>query len=538
MFNKKKKKYNATKNDNKNASRRNDIRNNDLDSIYEGFPSGMYATPQNEPPKKSQKSAVKSGNRGVLSVYVLFFVLCSIYILGCAYGFITKKVVNYDVVQLGVIDTPKTVQGVIIRDEKVYNAGADGVINYNVADNEKVKKNTEVCNIKDEAVVKALEEELNSIDEDIIKLQSERKDISIYSEDVKQDNTEIRMLIDDNAMDYAKKNFGGIYELKNSIQKKMDIRNELLLSENKGTLVDLVTQRNQQIAKLNNNIAKIVVDEGGIVSFNLDGMENKYTISSIATLSEKDTKVTSSSVSSFKTSVKKDTPAFKLVKSNEWYIACYIPGEYVKEWEKGNLVMIYAKDNMGQSHDLTAEIYELSGSENDKQRYCVLKISKDMTDFINNRSINFDLEKATSGYKIKNSAIVEETLMKIPLDYVNEEDGYVVKADNKKVSVIISDKDTANNVVYIPVQLGTLNVGDKIKKPFTDSTFDIKEVLNTKGVYVVNTGYAEFKRIYADDAVSNNTHTILSVSKNPNINMYDRIITDTDNIQREQKVYS
>lgn len=521
-------------NNGKNKTKYNTTKNNKSGGSNEGI-YGIYSNTQRPAPKAKRP---KNNNRGVLPVYMLFFVLCCIYILGCAYGFITKKIVNYDVVQLGIIDTPKTVQGVIIRDEKVYTAKADGVINYEVADNQKVKKNTQVCTVKDEDVVSKLELELDEIDKNIIDLQADREDISVYSEDIAQDNKEIQTLIDDNAMDYAKSNFGKIYELKNNVQKKMDARNELLLTENNGSLTEYVTQRNQQIQKLNNNIAKIAVDEGGIISFHIDGMEDKYTISSLAGLTESDTKVTNSSVSSFKSTVKSGEPAFKLVKSNEWYVACYIKGEYTKDWEKGNLVMIYAKDSLSKTHDLTAEIYELTGAQNDNERYCVLKITKDIADFINDRSFTFDIEKATSGYKIPNGAIVEETLLKVPLDYVNVEEGYITKADGTKVNIIVSDKDEENNLAYIPVQLGVLNVGDNIKKPFTNDTFNITDVLNTKGIYVVNTGYAEFKRIYTEDSVSNNTHTILNVAANPNVNIYDRIVTDTDNIERKEKVYS
>ena len=497
---------------------------------FDGLYSGYSSVPK---PKKVQP---KKSNRGVVTVYFLFFILVSIYILGCGYGFITKKVVNYDVVQMGVIDTPKTVQGVIVRDEKVYKTSAAGVINYEVADNERVKKNTEVCTIKDAEAVKALEDELNTINEKIIKLQAERSDISVYSDDVKNDNREIQSLIDDNAMDYAKQNFGNIYELKNVIQKKMDTRNDLLLTENKGTMTDLVTQRNEQLTKLNNNISKISVEEGGIVSYSIDGYEDKYTIAGLGGYSEKDTKITASASNTFMTEVESGTPAFKLVKSNAWYIACYIPSEYVKDWEEGRSVFIYAKDSLDVTHELPALIYDLNGSETDKERYCVLKITKDMEDFIDDRSITFDTEKSTSGYKIPNSAIMEETLLKIPYSYVNVEDNYVTKQDGTKVTVIVSDKDEDNDIAYVPVQLGVLNVNDTIVSS-SGQTFKIEDVLNTKGIYVMNTGYAEFKRIYTEGSVSNNTHTILDVGNNPNIFIYDRIVTDTESVKREEKVY-
>ena len=70
--------------------------------------------------------------------------------------------------------------------------------------------------------------------------------------------------------------------------------------------------------------------------------------------------------------------------------------------------------------------------------------------------------------------------MKVPFDYINSEDLYVIKADGTKVNIIISDKDEEENLAYIPVRIGTLNVGDTIMKSFTSDTFVIKDVVNTR----------------------------------------------------------
>jgi hypothetical protein len=129
--------------------------------------------------------------------------------------------------------------------------------------------------------------------------------------------------------------------------------------------------------------------------------------------------------------------------------------------------------------------------------------------------------------------------MKIPDGYITEDSlVYKVNGDNtEEVSVVVSGGDSENNISYVPVQLGVLNVGDTIKNPQSGETFTIAEVLNTKGIYVVNSGIAEFKTINMDGSNSNSTHTVLDDSKNTNIYIYDRIMTNTENIKKEQKVY-
>lgn len=519
-------------------------------SIYSGY-SGMKNFGSYTPPKtnvriRDGKRIVNTNkgkakrNRMAFPIFITLFVLCFIYIVGCTYNFLSKKLVSYDVLAYGTIDTPKSAQGIIIRNEKVYNTNVAGVITYDVADNERVKKDTVVCSIKDEATVARMEAALDDINEDIMQMQTEREDISIYSEDVMKSNNEIKNIIDNSAMDYASMNIGKIYELKSNIQKQLDTRNQLLLSESKGALGSLVSQKNEQEELLNSNISRITVDESGIVSYYIDGMEDKLNTDTMLSLSKSDTTASVSPENSFKTSVKSGAPAFRLVTSNVWYIAAYMDSSYVSEWEKGDTNhTVYAKDLSGRKHNLDCTVEEISGDAKAKEKYVVLRITKDMPDFINMRNITFDIENTDRGFKIPNAAIAEETLLRIPTDYIDDT-GNVYKVSGETVTAVqvsVSGKNEETKESYIPVQLGVINVGDNIKKPGGEETFAIADVLNTKGIYVVNTGIAEFKTIDMTNSISNNTHTILDPSRNTNIYVYDRILTDIKDVQKEDMVY-
>ena len=482
---------------------------------------------------------LSSRNSKAIPIYIFIFALVLVQVIGYSVSRVTKGNVNYDTVQYGTIDSPNVIQGVIVRDEKVYNTTVDGVISYDVADGEKVKPNTEVCSIKDQAAVASMESDLEKIDNDIMDVQDKRDDISIYSDDINKDNQQIKKIVDDSAINFATLNLEDVYELKTNIEKELSERNQLLLSENQGALTDLVTKRKAQEEKLNQSISKVSTNESGIVSYDVIGDEDKYTLETMKSLKKKNTLATTSSDSGFKTSVKANSPVFKIIKSNTWYIAAYISEDYTKNWKTGNVVNIYAKDDNGVSYTLPATINTLSTVKDGKEKYVILSITKNMLEFVGDRSISFETQKSKKGYKVPNSSIVDETLLQIPSDYITENNtvNKVSGSNTKEIQVVVSSVDKEKNVSYVPVQLGILNVGDEIQKPNSSNKYKIENVVNSNGIYVVNSGIAEFKIVSLDDSVSNSTHTILDIGKNPNINIYDRIMTDTENVTKEEKVF-
>lgn len=482
---------------------------------------------------------LSSRNSKAIPIYIFIFALVLVQVIGYSVSRVTKGTVNYDTVQYGTIDSPNVIQGVIVRDEKVYNTTVDGVISYDVADGEKVKPNTEVCSIKDQAAVASMESDLEKIDNDIMDVQDKRDDISIYSDDINKDNQQIKKIVDDSAINFATLNLEDVYELKTNIEKELSERNQLLLSENQGALTDLVTKRKAQEEKLNQSISKVSTNESGIVSYGVIGDEDKYTLETMKSLTKKNTLATTSSDSGFKTSVKANSPVFKIIKSNTWYIAAYISEDYTKGWKTGNVVNIYAKDDNGVSYTLPATINTLSTVKDGKEKYVILSITKNMLEFVGDRSISFETQKSKKGYKVPNSSIIDETLLQIPSDYITENNtvNKVSGSNTKEIQVVVSSVDKEKKVSYVPVQLGILNVGDEIQKPNSSNKYKIENVVNSNGIYVVNSGIAEFKIVSLDDSVSNSTHTILDIGKNPNINIYDRIMTDTENVTKEEKVF-
>lgn len=487
----------------------------------------------------NNKSQSIKRNRVALPIFLMFSLLSLVYIIGLSVNFLTKKIVNYDVLAYGSIDSAKSANAIIVRDEIVYNTDKKGVITYNVADNERVKKNSIVCSVKDEAVVKQMQDSLDEINAQIMKIQSERKDISVYSDDIKKYNSQIQDIVDESAIDFAYMSLEDVYEFKNNIQKSLDTRNQYLLSEDSEAIKDLVVQKREQESKLNENISNIVAKESGVVSYYIDGLEGEITPENMQSISKKTISDSVSSESSFKSSIKANSPAFKLVKSNVWYIVAYIDSKYVEGWEKNSTRYIYVKDNNGEEHRLEGYIEELVDTSA-KEKFVIFRITKDMLDFINVRNITIETESSERGYKIPNSAIMEETLLRIPTSYVDGDSNVLKVSGNSttKINVSVSGKDPEDsNYCYIPLQLGTLNVDTTLKSPNGEETFVISDVKSVKGVYIVNKGIAEYKTINLTNSVSNNTHTILDPTYNTNIYIYDRVMTEPKDVKKEEIIY-
>lgn len=491
--------------------------------------------------KKSRKQERKvrdaRSTTGVSVVAFGVFALVFVYLVGYGYNFISKKIVAYDVVQYGSIDVPKTAEGVIIRAEEVYTTPVSGVVSYSVSENERIKAGTAVCSVSDSAVVGEMQENLDSINENILKLQESREDISFYSEDVKRVNNQIKTLVDTSADKYIKNDISSVYDLKSSIQKKLDVRNQMLLSENKGSLSDLASQKQLQEKELNEKITYLSANTAGIVSYYVDGMEGVYTLENRNSLTKEQTTMKPDSSVGARSNVVANDNVFKILKSNAWYIASYIPSDYIEGWANGDFRTIYVKDSSKESIPLEVQVESITAEG--KTSYVVLCVTKYVLDYIDIRAIEFELDKAKIGYKVPNSAIVEETLLKVPSDYISEGTVYKVLGDSvTAINVVISGENKEENVTYVPVMLGTLNVGDTLQKPNEkETTVMISDVISSQGIYIMNTGIAEFSKINLENSVANSTHTVLDPVYNSNINIYDRIVTDTINIEKEQKVY-
>lgn len=495
----------------------------------------------------------KRAERNSSAVMVLVGAFLFIFVLGylAFYTIRTLSVttIKNETVKLGTVEIPYSAEGVIVRNEKVFNALSAGTVEYNCADNEKVKAGQVICSVKNMENMESMESDLEKIDEELFDIQSYRDELSLHYEDFKKYNTTIASTVDSFSGELSTGNVSQLLKLKESVSDLWTRRNTLILSDNSGSAQELAGQRKEKEAEIASQISSVVNDKGGIISYYADGYEDKYNfeiISQGSQIPEEEITENTETVNLVKSMVETGSPVFKTVYSNEWYIVSYIDTQYVTEWEQGDYVTVYITGKTQSAKSEKAYVYNIT--KNDKQSYVVLAMNKNIIDYITDRYISLKVSKADEGYKILNTAITEQNLLEVPSEYIlgNDEESqrnniqpYVTLPGEKgttTVDVKISADDEENNVCFIQIEYGKVNVGTVLQNPLNSSqTYTIENIITEKGIYVTNSGITKFRKINLEDSVTNDTHTVLSIEKNPYIDVYDKYAADASAVYDDEK---
>jgi len=487
-------------------------------------------------PKIRQRQAKSKTSRTDLFVLTVCLVLFTLSVGGSLFKFLTQEHVATMVVPHGSVDLPRIVNGIIIREETLYQSGAEGEVVYSVANLEKVKKGSMVCSIENPSDTMALAAQSQELSKKIIEMQSMRGDVSSVSSDIHLINNKMKDEIDSSLLKMSSADITPLYGLKEALNLNIKLRNEKLLSENNSAAKQLVDEYRQYTGKIDESRAPIIAEQGGIVSYSIDGFEDVLTLENIKDITKEQTTMTvKSDVLSTKREVKPDDTVFKIIESNNWYIAAYIENDLVYEWGESNNVRLYIDKN----GDYIAHSFKIDTlRKGETESYVILKSDKQLLDFLDMRTVSFKTyDSVHSGIKIPESAICERTFLKIPLSFVYEiRDNSVV---NKKIGdsmeqVKINTKTLRTALyeegyVYIMQDFDNIRRGDTIvMENDPEQVYVIDEIVTSSGIFRTNTGLATFVSINTDGMVRGNKGYVIldSSGNNGGVKLYDRIVTD------------
>ncbi len=400
----------------------------------------------------------------------------------------------------------------------MYKTSKSGILTFNKSENERVR---------------TAEEDIATINEKILQLQERRDELSIFYEDVKKIDSQIQKDLDKSISGLSTSDISKIYEIKDSINKKIRIRNQMLLSENVGSVQDLSIQKASKEQKVNQNMENIFSNDSGILSYYSDGLEETINFENKDKLTKEQTLMQPKEEETFKVNVVDGEPVFKIVKDNNFYIASYIKSDKISSWEQGETREIYINDNGDLN---TLEVIVEKMVPNEKETYVLMKSNKNMIDFMDKRSITFELSKPKEGFKINLDAIAEEELLKVPTEYIVESNISKKTATGEIVSVPIqtSGKDNEDGFTYVSISPGIIDIGDTVINPKTKQELSLNQIFTKKGIYVVNSGIYNFKNINTEGSVQNDQFIILDPSLNTSIKLYDRYAPDLSVVKGEE----
>lgn len=304
-------------------------------------------------------------------------------------------------VENGKISSEKSAEGYIIREETVlkgenYKNGMSQI----KAEGEKISTNENAFRYytKDE---ENLTNKIKELDSKIAEAQSQEN--NIFSSDVKVIEQEIESKINqlNDAKDVQK-----IQEYKSEIEELIKKKTKIIgeLSPSGSYFKKLIQKRSEYEKQLNSGSEYMKAPNSGVVSYKVDGLEDKINTNSIDDLT-----IEYLNKLNLKTGqvIQTNTECGKIVNNYYCYIATILKKDDIKNIEEGKSIKI----RLTNGDEISAGVEKIK-EENDKE-IVILKITKDVEELIEYRKINFDIIYwSYSGLKVPNSSIIEENGLK------------------------------------------------------------------------------------------------------------------------------
>lgn len=386
-----------------------------------------------------QKTKKTKANKQIIVIFLLFAIL--VYSIYMVYRLIIKPTDTF-IIENGNLSSEESVQGYIIRDETVLKGEnyKNGLVEIK-AEGEKVAKG--------EAIFRyytAGEEELQKkIKELDIKIQEAwEKEKDLLPADVQILEQQIQAKLDD------------IYHV-NEIQKITEYKKDLssymtkkakIAGEKSPTgsyLKKLIEERNGYENQLNAGTEYLTSTRSGVVSYRVDGLEEKLNPSNFSNLSK-----TMLEELDLKTGqiISTSEECGKVIDNFSCYVACLLKNDNIqeKQIEVGNYLTL----RLSNMEEVEAEIVYLS-KESETESLVVFQLDRYVEELINYRKISLDIIWwNVTGWKVPNNAIKEENQ---ELKYViRKREGYTDKIyikilkEGEKYS-IIGNYDSAEELL-------------------------------------------------------------------------------------------
>ena len=473
----------------------------------------------------------KYSDGGVILGFMLFMLI--IYLGGYIHAFISRERVPETVVVMGSIEPVLVFNGVIIRDETVYRSNAHGILVYHMQDREKVRAGGLAASVQDEAAVLRYMQAISAIEAEFYRDQGTRNLSMAAESELRNLDTQLARAVDGFAPAMGAFDIQALYSLSQRADHLVGRRNQILFNETHGAIGSIWGIYQTQ---LSGAISEIRIGPSGIISYRTDGYEDIFTPARLRVLSREETLTYVDFSNIFIPAlVAPGDPLFKIINSNIWHIAAYLPVDQVEGWYPGASRTIYLDDGRGNFNPINTRIHmvERRGIE----AYVVFTINSRVADFLDRRSVAFMVRQTfTEGFKIPNTAIAEKTLLRIPAEAViqtpNHRDPRQVLRYNPEIGgfdrIDIFPFQTTSEFVTIVAEYNNIGLGDIISVPdrFGETrTITHSEQINV--VYVTNTGTAVMRRIHLTGNVQGNiNYTILDPSVNSALRLHDRIASD------------
>lgn len=463
---------------------------------------------------KKKSNVRKFRRRKSINVGHIVFLIIFIYIIISVYLYFTKEHLTIYEVRKGSIAKDTIFNGLILREEEVYNTSMAGYVYYYYKDGDRVSKNSIVYSIdENQSNTTLVDSELDSYTLDKDEISKIKKEISSFQQQ------------------YDDSNYLSTYDLKYDLSNvSLDIMNEQKQS----------FLREQESASDKTYYQIVNSESSGIITYYKDELEN---------LQEEDITYELFDLESYnKVPLRKNeiyeanAPVYKIVTDNTWNII--IP---LKQEQYDYLTDNISKTDYQVTIKFRNEGIESTGSlfcfKNNEEYFGKITLDDYMEKFANQRFVEIELQLDENiGLKIPNSAIVEKEFYKIPHEF------FTLGGDTDSTGVILEGVDenneltmtfVATDIFYKDDNYGYVNtlIFEPNSRILSETNKDLRlsEKDTLKGVYNVNKGFAVFRRI--EIVEEGQEYTIVKDGTSYGVSAYDQIALIGDTAIEQQIIY-
>ena len=450
-----------------------------------------------------------------INLGMIIFGLIFVYIVICVgLSFKEKKIRGY-VVAEGSLSASRVYEGIILRSETVVTGDKAGYVYYYPREGERVAVGDLIYTVDEAGQLSNL-------------LNETAQEGNTLSE---SELTQLRSELVNFSHGFSPENFGATYDFKYSL------KNAVLKLANT-SLADHISELSAQNGTI---IQNYYAGMSGIVTYWMDGYE-ELTVQDLRSdiLEQKEYKKQQLSGNEL---IEQGEAIYKLNTSETWSVC--IPYETTEaerliEEENGYIKVRFLKNQ----YESWAEMKAVTGEDGDG--FLQLIFNNSMLTFVNDRFLDVELlTQDQKGLKIPNSSIVEKEFFVVPTEYIIEggkngnqgvlrqsymEDGTI---SSEFVETSIYNYEQSESVYYLDTS--QLQAGDVLLKQDSTETFIVSERATMIGVYNINKGYADFRRI--EILSQNDEYAIVKSNSTYGLNVYDYIVLDADMVDENEFLY-
>lgn len=454
--------------------------------------------------KKKNSKIIRYRKPLNINIGLIMFALIFMYMAFYLYTYMQRdKIEFYEVVEGSIVNDQRHT-GLILREETVKYTDRAGNINFYLREGKKAAVGTRIYSIDETGTLsKLLAEKTNgSVSLSKENLAALKKDLSSFSQT------------------YSDERFSEVYDTKYSLDA------DVLEYVN----VDALKNLDNVIDEMGISFEQFRADESGIVSYNVDSLENMEAAQVTAELFDK-SKYSKASLKSGQM-VEIGAPAYKLITSSAWSIVFPL-GEKEQSLYQGKTSLTVTFN--GKDLRTTAAFSMYTGA--DGGCYGKLDFTKYMEQFAADRFVDFEIiTEEVKGLKIPRTAVADVDFYLIPKDFLVKSATGSAKGFYKEiytengpsielVSCTIYNAD--DEYYYVDAgEKSELKTGDYLVKDNSQDRYQIGTMASVSGVYNINRGYTAFRKIEVLN--SNDEYYTVEKGTNYGLSVYDHIVLNAE----------